>query len=125
MLYTVKNKKPEEASGATSFARKVEGIGPVAHGTLSLVNKRCASRYCRACRAGVGHPSWIFAFRMDGKARCMHVQPRHVEAIRKAIENGKKVERMVLEEGIAFIERLREEDAMGRSSSRANLSGPR
>jgi hypothetical protein len=47
---------------------------------------------------------------MDGKARCMHVQPRHVEAVREAIENGRRVERLVLEEGIALIERLREED---------------
>ena len=106
----MKVKLSKGASATDSFARKVEGIGPVAHGTLSLVNKKCANRYCRACREGVGHPSWIFTFRMDGKARCMHVQPRHVEAVRRAIENGKRVERLVLEEGIALIERLREED---------------
>ena len=39
----------------------------------------------------------------------MHVQPRHVEILRKAIENGRRLEQMILEEGLALIRRLREE----------------
>lgn len=39
----------------------------------------------------------------------MHVQPRHVEILREAIENGRKLEQMILEEGLALIRRLREE----------------
>ena len=49
-------------------------------------------------------------FRKGGKARCMHVQPRHVEIVRKAVENGRKLEEMILDEGIALLERLREQE---------------
>ena len=40
----------------------------------------------------------------------MHVQPRHVEIIRTAIENGRRLETMILDEGIALLERLREQE---------------
>ena len=40
----------------------------------------------------------------------MHVQPRHVEIVRKAVENGRKLEEMILDEGIALLERLREQE---------------
>ena len=48
--------------------------------------------------------------RKGGKARCMHVQPRHVEIVRKAVENGRRLEEMILDEGIALLERLREQE---------------
>ncbi len=37
----------------------------------------------------------------------MHVQPRHVGTVRRAIENGKRLEAMILDEGIALLQRLR------------------
>ena len=40
----------------------------------------------------------------------MHVQPRHVEIVRQAIENGLKIETLLLDEGIALIKRLREQE---------------
>ena len=40
----------------------------------------------------------------------MHVQPRHVDIIRETIENGKRLEEMILEEGIALLEKLREQE---------------
>ena len=83
---------------------------PVAHGTLSLVRKTCNNPNCRLCASGERHPAWTFVFRKDGKARCMHVQPRHVEIVRKAVENGRKLEEMILDEGIALLERLREQE---------------
>lgn len=103
-------KRNNAASGSAKadFIRIVRGLYPVAHGTLSLVNKRCNSPYCKACKSGEGHPSWIFTFRRDGKQHCMHVQPCHVETVRQAIENGKMLEEAILEEGISLLERLRD-----------------
>jgi len=95
------------SSGKAAFAHLARDFYPVAHGTLSLVNKRCNSPYCKACKSGEGHPSWIFTFRKDGKQHCMHVQNCHVEAVRQAIENGRKLEAAILDEGIAFLEGLR------------------
>lgn len=46
----------------------------------------------------------------EGKKHCLHIQPRHADAVRKAIENGRALEQAILDEGLAFIERLREQD---------------
>ena len=104
-----RNDTPEGLAKA-EFVNAVRFLYPVAHGTLSLVNKRCNSPYCKACKDGVGHPSYIFTYRRDGKQHCLHVQTRHVEAVRKAIDNGRRLEEAILNEGLAFIERLREQD---------------
>lgn len=105
----MKQNKAGKGSAKAGFVKVVRGLYPVAHGTLSYVNKRCNSPYCKACKSGEGHPSWIFTFRRDGKQHCMHIQPRHAEAVRLAIENGRKLEETILDEGLAFIERLRGE----------------
>ena len=98
------------ASSETGFYKSISGLFPVARGALSLVNKRCTSKYCKACKSGKGHPTWIFSYRKNGVGKCMHVQPRHVEIVRQAIENGRKIEAVLLDEGIALIKRLREQE---------------
>lgn len=110
MPKNMKNKNTEKAHSAEEFLKMVGALYPVAHGTLSLVNKRCSSPYCKACREGRGHPSYIFTFRRDGRQHCLHIQPRHAEAVRKAIDNGRMLEEAILNEGPAFIEKLRRED---------------
>lgn len=106
----MKKKTPSLVPLRTEFHRDFKGFFPVAHGTLSLVRKTCNNPNSRLCASGERHPAWTFVFRKDGKARCMHVQPRHVEIVRKAVENGRKLEEMILDEGIALLERLREQE---------------
>lgn len=105
-------KRNDAISGSvkTDFTESISSLFPVARGALSLVNKRCTSKYCKACKFGKGHPTWIFSYRKDGISKCMHVQPRHVEIVRQAIENGRKIDAAILDEGIALIKRLREEN---------------
>ena len=106
----MKTKSPLSKTPDPHFPKGIADLGPVAHGTLSLVRKPCNNKYCKLCKSGEKHPAWNFTFRKDGKFHCMHVQPRHVEIVRKAIENGKRLEEMILDEGIALLERLREQE---------------
>lgn len=106
----MKRNNAVEGSPRAVFLDLARSLYPVAHGTLSLVNKRCNSPYCKACKEGVGHPSYIFTYRRGGKQRCMHIQTRHAGAVQQAIDNGKALEEAILDEGLAFIERLREQD---------------
>ena len=101
--------KDRPGSADADFLDKIRELPPVAHGTLSLVHKRCTSRYCRTCKSGSGHPAWIFTYRKDGASKCLHIQPRHVGTVRQAIENGRRLEEAILDEGIALIRRLREQ----------------
>lgn len=80
----------------------------MAHGTLAQVRKPCANPNCAACRSGRRHAAWTFTYRQGGKQRCMHVQPKHVESMRRAIENGRRLEAAIVDAGVAFLKRLRE-----------------
>ena len=59
--------------------------------------------------AGTGHPAWIFAYRADGRRKCLYVRKRDVPAVRAALERGRRVESLLLEEGVRLIESLRAE----------------
>ena len=106
----MKNDTGKLDSANTNFLDKIKEFSPVAHGALSLVHKRCTSKYCKTCKSGKGHPAWIFTYRKDGESKCLHIQPRHVETVRQAIENGRKLEAAILDEGIALIKHLREQE---------------
>lgn len=106
----MKRKNAKEESPKAEFTEFASSLYPVAHGTLSLVNKRCSSPYCKACKDGRGHPSYIFTYRRGGKQHCMHIQARHAGIVQQAIDNGKALEEAILDEGLAFIERLRGQD---------------
>lgn len=93
-----------------NFLERIKELSPVARGALTLVHKKCTSKYCKTCKSGKGHPAWIFTYRKDGVSKCLHIQPRHVEIVRQAIENGRKLEAAILDEGIALIKHLREQE---------------
>ena len=97
----MKKKMPSPVPPRAGFHRDFKELFP---------RKTCSNPNCRLCASGGRHPAWTFVFRKDGKSRCMHVQPRHVEIVRKAVENGRKLEEMILDGDIALLERLREQE---------------
>ena len=100
----------EKRAAKAAFRDAVASLYPVARGSLALVHKPCTNPNCRLCKSGERHPAWIFGYVENGKRKCLHVQPRHVEAVRQAIENGRGLEQMILDGGLELIRRLREED---------------
>ena len=81
----------------------------MAKGSLSSVRMRCAKKGCAACTAGKGHPAWIFAYRVDGRRKCLYVRKGDVPKVKAALERGRRVEALLLEEGVRLIEELRVE----------------
>ena len=80
----------------------------VARGTVSLVRKPCNRPNCRLCRSGEKHPALIFTCRVDGKGRCFHVQPKHEAIMRRAVENGRRLEALMAKAGVDLVKSLRE-----------------
>lgn len=78
-------------------------LWPLAKGSLSHVRKPCVRPNCRACASGQKHPVWLFSFRQAGKRRCMYVPEHLVPTLRQAIENGRKLEALVVEAGEQLI----------------------
>ena len=72
---------------------------PVAKGSLTATHTPCARKKCRLCAEGRGHPKLIFTFRDNGRLRGLYVRPEHEQPLRAAIENGRALERLLVESG--------------------------
>jgi hypothetical protein len=56
---------------------------------------------------------WIFAFRQEGRPRCLYVPEALVPALRRALADGREMEKRLVAEGAALIERYRRGRAGG------------
>jgi len=103
-------KKPdrEERDAREAFLAAARGLWPAVKGSLARVARPCGRPgQCAACRSGRRHPMWIFTFRQEGRLRCRYVAEGLVPALRRAVANGRKLEKRLSEEGAALIERYR------------------
>lgn len=93
-----------------AFLAAARDLWPVAKGSLARVARPCGRpKRCAACLSGKRHPMWIFTFRQDGRLRCRYVAEELVEVLRRAVANGRQLEKRLTEEGAALIERYRRE----------------
>jgi hypothetical protein len=98
----------EDQETQKKFQRAARDLWPVAKGSLARVARPCGRpRNCAACLSGKRHPMWIFTFRQEGRLRCRYVPEDLVGALRRAVANGRKLEKRLTEEGAALIERYR------------------
>lgn len=104
---------PRDTKERRAFLAEAAGLWPVAKGSLAQVRRPCIRRGCPACARGDKHPAWIFTFRQDGRQRCLYVRAEMVEALRRAIGNGRRIENLLTREGTALIERHRHERPRG------------
>jgi len=105
----MENTQLGNAGEESALLDAIRSCGPVAKGSLSRVRMKCAKSGCRACKSGKGHPAWIFAYREGGKRRCLYVRKRDVAAVEAALERGRRLESLLLAEGVRLIESLRTE----------------
>ena len=106
MFIDLKQRKNSDESALIDAPR---AYGPVAKGSLSQVYMKCNQSGCRVCKSGKGHPAWIFAYRVDGKRKCLYVRKADVSKVQSAIDCGRRVEVLLLEEGVRLIKSLRAE----------------
>jgi hypothetical protein len=90
-----------------AFLRTVRSLWPIAKGSLALVRKPCIRANCRACQEGRKHPAFIFSFFQDGRRHCRYVPRDLVPVLRRAIANGRKLERLILKLGEKTIQEHR------------------
>ena len=105
----MKNIQGKRSKGDAAILDALRSCGPMAKGSLSQVRMKCAKDGCSACRSGRGHPAWIFAYRVGGRRKCLYVRKGDVPKVKAALERGRRVEALLLEEGVRLIEELRAE----------------
>lgn len=93
----------------SAFSAQVTALWPVAKGSLALTRSPCTRKNCKACASGRKHPKLLYTFREAGKLRGMYVSPSYAEQVRRAIENGRQLERLMVYAGRDLVLRLRQE----------------
>lgn len=85
------------------WTKKVANLWPIAKGSLREVRKSCSQKNCKGCLSGERHPAWLFTYYMDGRQHSKHVPKSEVETLKKALSNGRALERMILESGLRLL----------------------
>ena len=91
------------------FLQHLATLWPIARGSVSEVRKPCVRKGCKACASGQKHTAHIYTYREDGKLHCRHVRPEFVGELKRAIENGRKLDRLLSSCGRELLEELRKE----------------
>lgn len=97
------------------FWKTIEGLWPVARGSLTLRKGPCIRKHCSACASGKGHSSYALYGRNGGRRFSVYVPERMVPEVRKAIHNGRRLQEFISEAGVRYARSLkRGEEALPR-----------
>lgn len=89
-----------------SLPDRLSKLCPAARGSVSEVRKPCTRPGCEACADGRKHPSFIYMYSdKTGRRRCLHVPRELVPELRRRLENGRKIDRLLFEAGAQFVSR--------------------
>jgi hypothetical protein len=106
ILLLVKQKKIDSPV-QQRFRDKLLKCWPALKGSLALVRKPCIRPNCQACARGDKHPNYLLAFTQGGKRRCLYVPGDMVPELKRALDNGRRIERLLYEMGPALLREYR------------------
>ena len=90
-----------------AFQAKVAALWPALKGSLALVHKPCIRANCRICARGDKHPNYLLSFTQAGRRHCLYVPKAMVPALKRALENGRKIEQLLYALGPALLRQYR------------------
>ncbi len=106
ILSLVKQKK-QISSTPQRLWNQLQGYWPALKGSLALVYKPCIRPQCPTCASGKKHPNYLLAFTEKGRRRCLYVPSAMVATIKRALNNGRKLEQLLYQMGPVLLEEYR------------------
>lgn len=103
ILPIVKQKNKTNSSVHRRFWKHLQAYWPALKGSLALVYKPCIRPNCPACSSGKKHPNHLLAFTQKGRRRCVYVPMAMVPLLKRALQNGRRIEQLLYEMGPALI----------------------
>jgi hypothetical protein len=91
-----------------AFLEELAACWPLAKGSVAEVRKPCIRPNCPACKSGKKHPAWLFSFSQGGQRRCRYVPLELVPTLRQALDNGRRLEKRLVELGVELLTRYRQ-----------------
>ena len=110
ILPVVKHKNNPMTPLQRQFWKRLQGCWPALKGSLALVHKPCIRPNCRACASGKKHPNYLLAFTDKGRRRCLYAPAAMVPLLKRALENGRQIEKLLYEMGPALLKEFRLEN---------------
>jgi hypothetical protein len=106
-ILQVVKKKNINSSVSERFQEKLLTLWPALKGCLAQVRKPCIRPNCQACACGTKHPNYLLAFASNGRRRCMYVPLQMVPVLKRALENGRRIEQLLHQMGPALLREYR------------------
>ena len=91
------------------FREQISSLWPAALGSLSLRRTRCIRKKCHACQTGEQHPSYVLYCPKNGRRSSLYIPDELAEPIRKALDNGRAIEKLLHEAGRQYAQALKRE----------------
>jgi hypothetical protein len=93
------------------FRAELPRFWPVGLGSLTLRRSPCINKKsCHACQAGEQHASYVLYGKRNGRRVVIYVPDRLVGEIRKAIDNGRELQKLLFEVGERYARALKREE---------------
>ena len=103
----MKYKKDNRFSVQQRFLQQLLSLWPALKGSLAEVRKPCIRPNCSACARGQKHPNYLLAFTEKGRRRCLYVPQAMVPVLKRALENGRRLEQLLYALGPALLREYR------------------
>ncbi len=90
------------------WQKQLSSRWPAIKASLAKVRKPCIRKHCPACARGDRHPAWLLSLSYHGKRTTMYVPSALVPTVKKAIQNGNAIEKLLYHAGPELVRRHRE-----------------
>jgi hypothetical protein len=87
------------------------GLLPAMLGSLSFRRSRCGHANCPACLSGEQHPSHVLYGRHNGRRFAVYVPEDLVGEVRRAVDNGRALQDLLVQAGPRYVKALKRERA--------------
>src|SRR5512140_3263906 len=85
------------------FQAQVAALWPVLKGSVAQIRKSCIRPHCPVCARGEKHEAYILSFTHRGRRRCLYVPVDLVPLLRRGIKNGRRLEQILYQLGLALL----------------------
>lgn len=115
-IHTImKAQNKTEKQAIKIFMAEAKRLWPLAKGSLAEVRKPCIRPNCKACATGKKHRAFMFTFKEKEIRRCMYVPIELAPVLRRALRNGRLLEKRMSHMGAELILRFRQRQTTSKS----------
>lgn len=98
----------DDPQARQKWQSQLAGLWPALKGSLAKVYKPCIRKNCPACARGDKHPAWLLSFSARGGRKTMYVPLALVPTMKKALQNGRKIEQLLYRNGPQMLKQHRQ-----------------